>query len=110
MRGISVPRWQQAAHLKDMRAELPEYAEIHRHIVQQHVRTRLDRAFHAFFRRVTAGEKPGSPRFKARTRWHSLTYKEYGTGARLDNGWLVLARIGQSAVCWSRPLEGRPRP
>jgi putative transposase len=75
----------------------------------QDVLTRLDRAFQAFFRRVRNGEKPGYPRFQGRNRYHSFTYKQYGSGARLDNGFLVLSKIGRVAVRWSRPLEGTPK-
>ncbi|HEV8189965.1 MAG TPA: transposase [Ktedonobacterales bacterium] len=71
--------------------------------------TRLDRAFQAFFRRLTNGEPPGYPRFKARNRYNRFTYKQYGNGAALDNGFLVPSKIGQLAVRWSRPLEGTPR-
>src|SRR5262249_22232109 len=39
----------------------------------------------------------------------SLTYKEYGDGATLDNGFLVLSKIGRLAVRWSRPIEGTPK-
>src|SRR5260221_12047918 len=35
--------------------------------------------------------------------------QEYGNGARLDNGYLVLSKIGRLAVRWSRPLEGTPK-
>jgi hypothetical protein len=34
------------------------------------------------------------------------TCKEYGHGARLDNGSLVLSKIGRLAVRWSRPIAG----
>src|SRR6266849_4715034 len=57
-------------------------------------------------RRSSAGEKPGFPRFQGRNRYHSFTYKEYDNGARLDNGSLVLSKIGRIAVRWSRPVEG----
>jgi putative transposase len=73
------------------------------------VLARLDKTYQAFFRRVKAGEKPGFPRFKGRNRWHSFTFKEYGNGARLDNGALVLAMIGRINVHWSRPIEGTPK-
>jgi putative transposase len=71
------------------------------------------------------GEKSGFPHFQGRNRYHSCTYKEYGhlqgvrpptrstatykeygNGARLDNGSLVLAKIERIAVRWSRPVEG----
>ena len=70
---------------------------------------RLERAYKAFFRRVKAGEKPGYPRFKGRNRWRSFTCKEYGNGARLDNGCLVLSKIGRISVHWSHPIEGTPK-
>jgi putative transposase len=102
---VAVSRFHQEAELKDLRAELPEYAAIHSHLLQD-VLARLDKTYQAFFRRMQRGEKAGFPRFKGRERFHSFTYKEYGNGARLDNGILVLAKIGRIAVRWSRPLEG----
>jgi putative transposase len=77
----------------------------------QDVALRVDRAFQAFFRRVQAGETPGYPRFHGRDRYHSFTYPQVGEhgSARLDNGFLVLAKLGRIAVRWSRPLEGRPK-
>ncbi len=75
----------------------------------QDVLARLDKTYQAFFRRVQAGEKAGFPRYQGRDRWHSFTYKEFGNGATLDNGFLVLAKIGRFAVRWSRTLEGTPK-
>src|SRR5215469_13788716 len=97
----SVTRYQQEAELKDIRAELPEYAAIHSHVLQD-VLARLDKTYQAFFRRVANGEQPGFPRFRGKNRYHSFTYKEYGNGARLDNGSLVLSKLGRIAVRWSR--------
>ena len=102
---VSVTRFQQEPELKAIRAEFPEYAAIHRHVLQD-VLARLDRTYQAFFQRVANGEKPGFPRFQGRARWHSFTFKEYGNGARLDNGCLVLSKIGRIAVRWSRPIAG----
>jgi putative transposase len=104
-RGVSLTRYQQEAELKDLRAELPEYASIHSHVLQD-VLARLDKTYQAFFRRLSNGEKPGFPRFHGRDRYHSFAYKEYGNGARLENGCLVLSKIGRIAVRWSRPVEG----
>jgi len=84
-RGLSVSRYQQEAALKALRAELPEYRALHSHVLQD-VLARLDKTYQAFFRRLAAGEQPGFPRCQGRNRWHSFTYKEYGNGARLDNG------------------------
>jgi putative transposase len=104
-RHVSLSRYEQEAELKDIRVEFPEYAAIHSHILQD-VLARLDKTYQAFFRRVQRGEKAGFPRFKGRNRFHSFTFKEYGNGARLDNGFLVLAKIGRISVHWSRPIEG----
>jgi putative transposase len=104
----SVSRYQQEAELKAIRAEMPDYASIHSHVLQD-VLARLDKTYQAFFRRVKAGQTPGFPRFKGRDRYHSFTFKEYDNGATLDHGFLVLAKIGRIAVRWSRPLEGTPK-
>jgi putative transposase len=107
-RCVSISRYEQEAELKVIRADFPEYAAIHSHILQD-VLARLDKTYQAFFRRVQRGEKAGFPRFKGRNRFHSFTYKEYGNGARLDNGFLVLAKIGRIGIRWSRPSEGAPK-
>jgi putative transposase len=105
---VSISRFQQEAELKDLRAELPEYEAIHSHVLQD-VLARLDKTYQAFFRRVQRGDKAGFPRFKGRNRYHSFTLKEYGNGARLDNGVLVVSKIGRISVHWSRPIEGTPK-
>lgn len=108
---VSVSQFEQEAELKAIRAEFPEYAAIHSHVLQD-VLARLDKTYQAFFRRLSrdkGGKKAGFPRFKGRTRYHSFTYKEYGNGARLDNGYVVLAKLGRIGVHWSRPIEGTPK-
>jgi putative transposase len=106
--GVTLACYQQEAELPDLKAAFPEYAAIHSQVLQD-VLTRLDKTYQAFFRRVKAGQTPGFPRFQGRNRYHSFTYKQYGNGARLDNGFLVLSKIGRVAVRWSRPLEGAPK-
>ena len=106
--GVTLTCYQQQTELKDLRADLPEYAAIHSHVLQD-VLARLDKTYQAFFRRVKGGQTPGFPRFQGRNRYHSFTYKEYGNGARLDNGTLVLSKIGRIGVRWSRPLDGTPK-
>jgi putative transposase len=102
---VSVTRYQQEVELKAIRAEFPDCAAVYSHVLQD-VLARLDKTCQAFFRRVQAGEKPGFPRFQGRTRYHSFAYKEYGNGARLENGSLVLSKIGRIAVHSSRPVAG----
>jgi putative transposase len=107
-RRASLSRYDQEVELKDIRAEFPEYAAIHSHILQD-VLARLDKTYQAFFRRVRSGEKAGFPRFKGGNRYRSFTFKEYGNGATLDNSYLVLSKIGRIAIHWSRPIEGTPK-
>ena len=102
---VSLTRYQQEAELKAIREAFPEYAAIHSHVLQD-VLARLDTTYHAFFRRVQHAEKPGFPRLHGKDRYHSFTSKEYGNGARLENGTLVLSKIGRIAVRWSRPIQG----
>src|SRR5215813_11255102 len=99
---------QQEAELPDLKADFPEYARVQSQVLQD-VLTRLDRAFQAFFRRAQAGQTPGYPRFHGPNRYHRFTYKQCGNGATLDNGCLILSKIGRLAVRWSRPLVGTPQ-
>jgi putative transposase len=106
--GISITVASQSAQLPAIKEVRPEYCDVHSQVLQD-VLTRLDRAFAAFFRRVKAGETPGYPRFHSANRYNSFTYKQFGNGATLDNGFLVLSKIGRVAVRWSRPIEGTPK-
>ncbi len=105
---VSVNYYQQKAQLPEIRTFREDCAAIHSQVLQDVV-LRLDRAFKAFFQRVANGEKPGYPRFKGKHRYHSFTYPQWGNGANLDNGFLLLSKIGRIAVRWSRPLEGTPK-
>jgi putative transposase len=106
--GVGASYYQQKAELPDLKAACPEYSEIHAHVLQD-VMVRLDRAFQAFFRRVTAGETPGYPRFQGRGRYKSFTFPEYGDGAVVDGGVLRLSKIGRIRIRLHRPLEGIPK-
>jgi transposase len=106
--GVSISVAGQRAQLPGIKEVRPEYRDVHSQVLQD-VLTRLDRAFQAFFRRVTAGETPGYPRFQGSNRYNSFTYKQFGNGATLNNGYLVLAKIGRIAVRWSRPVDGTPK-
>src|SRR5262245_12644429 len=62
-RRVSLSRYEQEADLKAIRAEFPEYAASHSHILHDTL-ARLDKTYQAFFRRIQRGEKAGFPRFK----------------------------------------------
>jgi len=96
-RGVSITLASQSAQLPAIKEVRPEYRQIHSQVVQD-VLTRLDRAYQAFFRRVKSGATPGYPRFQGANRYNSFTYKQFGNGATLDSGFLVLSKIGRIAV------------
>jgi putative transposase len=94
--GVSVGHYQQKAELPGIKGEMPEYGEVNAQVLQE-VLQRVDRAFQAFFRRIREGQTPGYPRFHGRNRYTSFTYPQVGEHrrARLDNGFLVLSKIGR---------------
>ncbi len=84
----------------------------------QNVAVRIDLAFKAFFRRVKAGETPGYPRFRGKTRYESFTsftFPQVPVGCTLDAELdaemkrLRMANVGQVKVIVHRPLEGMPK-
>jgi putative transposase len=100
---VFITHSQQEAEPKVIRAEFPDYAAVHSHALHD-VLARLDTTYQAFFSCVANGEKPGFARLHGTDRSHAFTDTEYGNGARLENGSLVLAKIGCIAVRWSRPI------
>jgi putative transposase len=105
---VSPTYYRQKAELPDLKADIPEYLGVHSQVLQD-VLLRLDRAFQAFFRRVSNGEEPGYPRFQGRNRYTSFTYPQYGKGAVLDGGVLSLSKIGRIPLRLHRPLAGTPK-
>jgi putative transposase len=105
--GVCVTVAQQSAQLPEVKEARPDYRDIPSQVLQDAL-ARLDRAFQRFIVRVKSGEKPGYPRFHSAHRYDRLTYPQVGehSGARLDNGFLILSKLGRIAVRWSRPVEG----
>jgi putative transposase len=105
--GVSVTYYEQKAELPGIKEAMPEYGEVNAQVLQDVV-LRVDRAFKAYFQRIREGQTPGYPRFHGRDRYNSFTYPQVGEhgGARLDNGFLALSKLGRIAVRWSRPIEG----
>jgi putative transposase len=110
LRGASVTSSQQKAELPGIKEAMPEYAEVNAPVLHD-IAVRVDRVFQAFFRRVQAGETPGSPRFHGRERYNSYTFPPVGEhgGAALDGGILSLSKSGRIPVRLHRPLEGTPK-
>ena len=62
----------QSRSLTQVRADFPDIEGALDRRVQVGTLQRLEKAFRAFFRRVTSGEAPGFPRFKSGRRWRTL--------------------------------------
>ncbi len=101
----SVSKTQQMWNVKHDKKTLPQAQIVHSHVLQV-VAADCDKAFQAFFRRVKKGETPGYPRFKGRHRFHSLGFKEYGNGFRMDGWRLKVSGVGCIAVRWHRAIGG----
>lgn len=78
-------------------------------LVLQQVNIRVDLAFKAFFRRIKAGETPGYPRFKGYGRYDSMTFTQYGNGAKIADGKLVISKLGSVKLVLHRDLIGIPK-
>jgi putative transposase len=89
-----------------LKQERPSLSKVYSQVLQQSL-TRLDLAFQSFFRRVKENaEEAGFPRFKGYGRYDSLTYPQYGNGARLDGNTLILSKVGSVTIHLHRPVNG----
>jgi putative transposase len=77
--------YSQAAQLPQIRVADPDGQGRWSAGSQQQTLRRLDKAFAAFFRRVTAGQKPGYPRFRGRGRFDTVDWPALKNGARWDS-------------------------
>jgi len=108
--GQSVTYLQQQNELPLIKREVPEYASVHSQVLQETLR-RLDRAYKAFFRRVTEKRKgknvkAGFPRFKGENRYDSITYPQSGFKL-LPNGHLQLSKVGEVRMFMHRVPKGK---
>jgi putative transposase len=105
MRKTSITYYQQQNQLRDIRAAGD--LTLANHMSCQDVLRRVDRTFQAFFRRVKAGQKAGYPRFKAQSRFHSLTFPKYGNGCKLrENKRLYIQGVGELKIKLHREVTG----
>jgi putative transposase len=95
--------YSQANQLKDIRRDRPEIAAVNFSMLQAVCR-RAQRSFENFFRRVAAGQDPGYPRFKSRSRWDSITFPSYGDGCKLKGERLYIQGVGTLKVKLHRPV------
>ena len=112
MRRVNVSFFAQSAQLKDIRAADPEGHGRWSFSSQRQAARCLDWAFAAFFRRVRAGETPGYPRFKSRSRFRSVTWPTHGKSCKWDSvphptvTRLYLQGIGHVRVHQHRDVRG----
>ncbi len=97
--------YDQTAELAEVREERKEYNDILITVLRNTL-YRVDLAFKAFFRRMKAGQTPGYPRFKSKTRYNSFGYSQ-NVGFKVKGDRLCLSRIGDIKIKLHRPIEGK---
>ncbi|MCQ3931902.1 MAG: transposase [Chloroflexi bacterium] len=90
---------------KGYKKTIPAAKNVHSHVFQG-LAKRAENAFQGFFRRVKAGEKPGYPRYKSADRFHSIEFKQFGTGVAIDGRRVRISGIGRVRVRWHRQMAG----
>lgn len=71
---------------------------------------RLDEAFRGFHRRCKRAERPGFPRFKPASRWHSVSWPDNaGWRLKADESRLYVQGVGNIRVRLHRPIAGTPK-
>ncbi|MET7703562.1 transposase, partial [Streptomyces sp. NPDC005485] len=103
----------QSAQLKDIRAFDPERQGRWSFSSQQATLRRLDKAFAAFFRRVTSGDTPGYPRFRGVSWFDTVDFPRDGDGCRWNStphdpvARVRFQGVGHVRVNQHRPVAGR---
>jgi putative transposase len=105
----SVSYFDQCRTLTELRAACPEVLAVGVVVCRGTLR-RLDWAFAGFYRRCSAGQRPGYPRFRSQNRWNSLQWEEHN-GWRLDPAGrrLHLMGVGGLKVRLHRAIRGTPK-
>jgi putative transposase len=107
-RGETLAFARQCATLPQLKQTWHWLKRVHSQVLQD-VLHRLQHAFDRFFRRLKAGQTPGYPRFRGKGWYDSFTYRQWGNGATLERGRLVLSKIGAVRFHRDRPLQGTPK-
>ena len=101
---ISVSAVTQMAQLPELKEAFPEFKIVGSQCLQDVIQ-RLDKAYKAFFQRVSRGNgKTGFPRFRGRDRYDSFTLKQ--AGWILEGRYLYIKNIGRFKLFLSRPVDG----
>jgi putative transposase len=103
----SISLYDQINQLPEIKKVREDLKLVNGHALQE-VLQRLDSAFEDFFRRVKAGEKSvGYPRFRSRSRYNSVTFRDNAFGVK--KGKLRLSKIGMVKIKLHRPIEGKTK-
>ncbi len=108
LQSVSLGNYDTMTMIPDWKLERPSLKIVYSQVLQN-VNVRVDLAFQAFFRRVKAGETPGYPRFKGYGRYDSMTYPQYGNGAKLVGNILILSKLGNVKVKLHQEFCGTPK-
>ncbi|WP_066295622.1 RNA-guided endonuclease InsQ/TnpB family protein [Bacillus sp. FJAT-29937] len=100
----SISFYAQKKELPILKKELPIFKTVHSQVLQD-VLERLDKAYQAFFKRLSKGEKAGFPRFQGKNRFHSFTYSQ--SGFKLNGKFLSLSKIGDLRIKCHRQIQGK---
>ena len=104
LEGKSISFRSQSDQLPEIKASREEFGGVYSQVLEDTLH-RVDRSFKAFFRRLRRGEKAGFPRFRARARYHSLSYPQLGFAIEGDH--LKLSKVGLVKIKLHRPIEGQ---
>jgi putative transposase len=107
-RGETLAFARQCATLPQLKQTWSWLKRVHSQVLQD-VLHRLQHAFDGFFRRLQAGQSSGYPRFRGKGWYDSFTYRQWGNGATLERGRLVLSKIGAVPFKRDRSLQGTPK-
>lgn len=92
-----------------LKKQRPSLRGVHSQVLQN-VTERIDLAYKAFFRRVRAKqEKVGYPRFRGEDRYDSMTFPQVPVGCSIENGRLVISKVGHIKIVLHRKLKGTPK-
>ena len=105
---VSLSYFDQCAFLPDLKDSRVSLKLVNAQVLQN-VAGRIDLAFKAFFRRAKAGKKPGYPRFKGWGWYDSFTYPQVSGVCKVEDGSVVLSRVGQVKAKVHRPIQGIPK-
>lgn len=102
--GKSLNYYDQAKHVKTVRADDPEYAALSADSLALTLK-RLDLAFQAFFRRAKAGAgaESGFPRYRAADRYDTIPFRD------APKGWRLTAKGGLNWTIYAKGTPGEVR-